>query len=471
MLFHSDADRVIEIFEELCSIPHGSGNTAAISAHIAAFAEKLGLPCIRDDANNLIIKKEGTPGYEDHAPVILQGHIDMVCEKAPNVDFDFEKEGLKLRRDGDYLSATNTTLGADNGIAVAYAMALMESKDIPHPPLEIVLTSDEEIGMLGAAALDTTPLKGRTMLNLDSEEEGVFTVGCAGGVRLCLSVPVTRTPVKGDTYLLQLRGGVGGHSGAEIHRGIANAIRVMAQSLSEAEGLRLVSFTGGGKDNAIPSSCEAVFVLPKRMKKDKIVVALLWNIAKHLDTDPKLRYHMERLKPVKEALDETSTRAALRLLTATPDGVQAMSPHIEGLVQTSLNLGVVRLDEAIHATFLVRSSVNREKEALRSWLEGFAVALGGTSEATGDYPAWEYRESSPLRDCMIREYRELTQAEPRVEVIHAGLECGLFSGKLEGLDAVAIGPEMHDIHTPRERISLSSIERTWTFIQRVLKAL
>lgn len=469
MLFNRDASRVIEIFEELCSIPHGSGNTGAISAHIAAFAEKLGLPCTRDAADNLIIKKPGTKGYEDHAPVILQGHIDMVCEKDPDVDFNFEKDALVLRRQGKYLSATGTTLGADNGIAVAYVMALMESKKIPHPPLEIVLTSDEEIGMLGAATLDTSSLEGRIMLNLDSEEEGVFTAGCAGGVRLRLSVPVTRGASSAPAYRLTVSGGSGGHSGAEIHRGIVNVVRLAASCVKAADGLRLITLSGGGKDNAIPSHCVVEFTLENEAEIDKMKAVFEAVKEEHKASDPNLAFAWEAIETA-EALDAESTAKALSLLTDTPDGVQAMSP-IAGLVQTSLNLGVASLDEAIHATFLIRSSVNREKAELRKKLETFVTYLGGTSDAAGDYPAWEYRESSPFRDLMVDEYDKLYGKYPKVEVIHAGLECGLFSGKLEGLDAVAIGPEMHDIHTPRERLSIPSAKRTWAFIKRILKAL
>ena len=462
MLFNRGADRVIEIFKELCSIPHGSGNTGAISAHIAAFAENLGLACIRDEADNLIVKKPGTKGYEDHAPVILQGHIDMVCEKDPDVDFDFEKDSLVLRRQGKYLSATGTTLGADNGIAVAYTMALMESKNIPHPPLEIVLTSDEEIGMLGAAALDTTPLAGRIMLNLDSEEEGIFTAGCAGGVRLRLSVPVAREAATAPAYRLTVSGGSGGHSGAEIHRGIVNVVRLAASCVKAADGLRLIDLAGGGKDNAIPSRCVIDFTLENEAEIEKMKAVFDTAKEAHKASDPNLTFAWEKIEAVL-ALDAESTAKALRLLTETPDGVQAMSP-LAGLVQTSL-------DDAVHATFLVRSSVNREKAELREKLEAFAAELGGASDAAGDYPAWEYREKSPFRDLMVDEYDKLFGKYPKVEVIHAGLECGLFSGKLEGLDAVAIGPEMHDIHTPRERLSIPSAKRTWAFIKRILKAL
>ena len=468
MLFNKDANRVLAIFEELCAIPHGSGNTDAISAHIAAFAEGLGLPCIRDGANNLIIKKPGTRGYEDHPAVILQGHIDMVCEKDPDVEFDFEKDSLKLRREGKFLMATGTTLGGDNGIAVAFAMALLESKRIPHPPLEIVLTSDEEIGMLGAAALDPSPLEGRVMLNLDSEEEGIFTAGCAGGVRLHLSLPVNRCACEGQAYRLTVSGGSGGHSGAEIHRGIANVVRLTANCLKEADGLRLITLSGGGKDNAIPSHCVAEFVAdPASFPKMEAVFAAAKDA--HAKTDPHLTYTCEPIDGG-DALDEASTKATLRLLTETPDGVQAMSP-IAGLVQTSLNLGIAYVDAAAHATFLVRSSVNREKADLRARLEAFVAELGGTSDASGDYPAWEYRENSPFREKMIDEYDKLYGKYPRVEVIHAGLECGLFSDKLPGLDAVAIGPEMYDIHTPRERLSIPSVKRTWRFIKQILKAL
>lgn len=470
-MFHSDANRVLELFYEICKIPHGSGNTDGISRFCAAFAENLGLETIRDGANNIIVKKPGTKGYEDHAPVILQGHIDMVCEKDPDCDLDFEKDPLRLKRTGKYLCAEGTTLGADNGIAVAYALALLESKKIPHPPLEIVLTSDEEIGMLGAAALDVSPLQGKTMLNLDSEAEGVFTAGCAGGVRLHLTVPVEKEAAAGKGYRLILGGGSGGHSGAEIHRGICNAVKAMGKILASAGTFRLASLSGGGKDNAIPSLCVAEVILEDEGALSSMEATFNEIREAHKATDPGLTYTAEAITLEASVLTAASTEKAVALLNRLPDGVQKMSPHIAGLVQTSLNLGIVALDEALHVTALVRSSVNAEKAALRGELEAIAEEFGGSSDAAGDYPAWEYREESRLRAIMTDEYDKQYGKYPVVEVIHAGLECGLFGGKIPDLDAVAIGPEMHDIHTPRERLSIPSAKRTWRFIKNILKAL
>ena len=403
ILDHLEPRAVFSCFEQLCAIPHGSGNTKAISDYLVRFAAEHQLRCIQDAHNNVIIFAPGTPGYESAAPVILQGHMDMVCETAPDCTKDMAREGLDLFVDGDTIGARGTTLGGDDGIAVAMALAILAADDIPHPPLEVVITVDEEAGMLGAAALDASVLKGRTMLNLDSEDEGVLTVSCAGGNVSVCTLPVTRAPFSGTALTVTVGGLLGGHSGAEIDKGRGNANLLMGRVLYAVGAhtpLRLVSVAGGLKDNAIPRE----------------------------------------------------------------------SRDIPGLVQTSLNLGILTTDaDTVQASFCVRSSVSTQKEMLVARLRCLMAQLGGTVAVSGDYPAWEYRKDSPLRERMVAVFREQYGRDPKVEAIHAGVECGLFAGKLPGLDCVSFGPDLTEIHTCRERMHIASVQRVWRYTLEVLR--
>ena len=452
-------------FEEMCAIPHGSGNTKAISDYCVAFAKARGLRCVQDESNNIVIYQEGTPGYEDHPTVILQGHLDMVCAKEADCPLNMERDGLDLVVDGDFVRAKGTTLGGDDGIAVAYALAILDDKTIPHPPIEAVFTVDEEIGLLGAAGLDCSDLEGRMLINLDSEDEGVLTVGCAGGARCDLTLSLPLQPASGKLCTLELTGLPGGHSGAEIHKNIPNANRVLAQCLQALPDARLVSLYGGEQDNAIPDRARAVFVLPEDQTENApekfheltsgAACSFTW--AGHAPAD---------------ALSPEDTRRAVSLILSAPNGVQAMEPDLPGQVRTSLNLGILRLEEGkLRLTWSVRSSAGAEKEKLIETLKALADGCGGAFSRRGDYPAWEYRPASRLRDVMVRVCRERTGKEPVVETIHAGLECGLLAQKLPGLDAVSIGPDMRDIHSPRERLSIPSVRRTWEYLLAVLAQL
>lgn len=465
---------VWHFFEEICAIPHGSRNMKAISDYLMNFARERDLKARQDAAYNVVIFEPGTPGYENHKPVILQGHMDMVCEKEPDCDLDFEKDGLRLKFDDQAVFAEGTTLGGDDGIAVAYALAILDSKTIPHPPLEVVITTDEEIGLLGADALDCSDLEGRTMINLDSEEEGILTVSCAGGATAILTLPVSRKPVYGPCWRLMVSGLQGGHSGQEIGCGRANANICMGQLLSRANTenpLRLTKIQGGAKDNAIPRSCTATVV---SMTLDK---QILPRLAEELQEEIRMAYKEPEATVTAEiveamggmAMCQEDTEKVISLLNAVPNGVQAMSEEIPGLVQTSLNLGILDMEgETVKLTFSVRSSVGTEKEALLDTLRRETEERGGSFQVEGAYPAWEYRKDSHLRDLMCEVYKELFQKEPKIEAIHAGLECGLFSGKLPGLDCVSIGPDMQDIHTSRERLSIASVERTWRYLLEIL---
>ena len=465
---------VFSYFEQLCAIPHGSGNTKAISDFLVSFAKEKGIFYVQDEWNNVLLFQEGTCGMEGKPPVILQGHMDMVCDKDEDCTINMETDGLDVTHDGEYVFAKGTTLGGDDGIAVAMAMALLADKSIPHPPLEIIITVDEETGMYGAAGVDLSRFKSRTMINIDSEEEGIFTVSCAGGARATITLPVERRAVYGPCVRLVVDGLRGGHSGVEIHKNLANANKVMGEFLRQIEGIMPFMITGihgGAKDNAIPRSCQVTAVLmghePERINA---IAAQLQQEMRDTYDEPELVIYGENVDALGgNALNKDLTRTVIALLNSAPNGVQAYSKDIDGLVQTSLNMGVVRLEDAFRMTFAVRSSVEQEKRELLDRLKAVAEANGATYSEAGNYPAWEYRKESPLREKMVEVYRDLTGKEPEVVAIHAGLECGLLGEKLPGLDCVSIGPNMKDIHTSRERLEIASTQRTWEFLLEVLK--
>ena len=467
---------VFGYFEEICSMPHGSGNTKIISDYLVRFAQEQGLRYIQDELNNVIIFVPGTGDKQDHAPVIIQGHMDMVCEKDADCPIDMDTQGLDIAHDGNYIFANGTTLGGDDGIAVAFAMALAADKSIVHPPLELVITVDEETGMYGAAGIDLSMLAGRMLLNIDSEEEGIFTVSCAGGARSTIRVPAARKPVYGPCVRLVVDKLQGGHSGVEIHKNRANAAKVMGEFLrrvAEKMPLALTAFGGGSKDNAIPRTCEATFVaLGNDLEFINGIAAELQAEIRANFAEPEAvveAYNVDAMGG--NAVSVEDSKKLIELICTVPNSVQAMSQQIPGLVQTSLNLGVSKLDEELRLTFSVRSSVNQEKQALLDQLRAIADQFGGSYSQTGEYPAWEYKEDSLLRDTMVKVYADLYGKQAEVVAIHAGLECGLLGEKLPGLDAVSIGPEMHDIHTSRERLGIASVGRTWEFVLEILKAL
>ncbi len=486
---------VFRYFEEICGIPHGSTNTKKISDYLMAFAEEHELRAEQDSMNNVIIWKDGTTGYEKSAPVMIQGHIDMVCEKEEDCDIDFEKEGIRLQLRDGIISAQGTTLGGDDGIAVAYMLALLDSTEIPHPPLEAVFTVDEEIGMLGAAGIDASGLKARIMLNVDSEEEGYLLVSCAGGVMAVAELPVERQETRGFCAKLVVTGLQGGHSGVEIHKGRANANQLMGRVLYELSrstgtgagsefprdpAFRIVRVSGGLKDNAIPRAAEAELVLCVSSQDEvrqlqKKVDELSGICQRELSrTDPNVRLELEAAEEISSvsAMTGEVTKKVVAALVSLPGGVQRMSADIEGLVQTSLNLGKLVTEEGkVLFSFAVRSSVETEKQELVNRMGCLMEMLGGTVACRGDYPAWEYRPDSPLRDLMMRVFEEQYGREPEIQAIHAGLECGLFAGKLPGLDCVSFGPDMKDIHTPKEAMDAESVRRTWEYILEVLRRL
>ena len=467
-------ENVFYYFEKLCQIPHGSGNTKAISDYICSFARENGIRYVQDELNNVLLFGDATEGYEDHPAVILQGHMDMVCDKDEDCPIDMEKDSLDVTHDGQYVFAKGTTLGGDNGIAVAMAMAILADKTIPHPALEVIITVDEETGMDGAVGVDLSSLSGRTMINLDSEDEGVFTVSCAGGARANISLPVSRRAVYGPCVRLTVEGLQGGHSGVEIHKNRANANKVMGEFLSRVQELMplcLTKLSGGAKDNAIAHTAQATLVAmgTDLVRINDVAKVLQAEIREQYDEPDALVYGDDVDALGGNALSTEDTAKAIGLLQSAPNGVQSLSEDIDGLVQTSLNLGVVRLEENLELTFSVRSSVEQEKRALLNQLRDRAEFYSAGYSERGDYPAWEYRKDSPLRDKMVEIYRQMYGNDPEVVAIHAGLECGLLAQKLPGLDCVSIGPNMKDIHTSREKLDIASTERLWQYLLAVLK--
>lgn len=468
---------VFHFFEEICKIPHGSGNETALSDYLKRFADERELYCIQDEWKNIIIVKEAAPGYEEEETLILQGHMDMVAVKAPDCDIDMEKEPLRLMVNGDLISARGTSLGGDDGIAVAYMLALLDAKDIPHPRLEAVITVGEEVGMDGAREIDLSVLKGRRMLNLDNEEEGVLLTSCAGGLRADCKLPVMWEKRSGSMLCVRLTGLQGGHSGAEIikERGNSNCLmgRVLDALLQETSA-SLCSLEGGLADNAIPRQTEAHLIVPaEELEKG---LAILRNMEGKLQQelsvkDPDVRIEVtQEGEGTTDCLKAESMKKAVAYLMSMPNGIQAMSADVEGLVETSLNLGMLQLlPECLRLTYAVRSSLESGKEAVCRKLSAVSELAGADMEMRGDYPGWAYRKNSPLRDKMIRIYEKMYGEKPRVEAIHAGLECGLFSGKLPGLDCISYGPDMKGIHTTEEVLSISSVKRVWEYLLEVLR--
>jgi len=469
--------RVFEFFEQLCAIPHGSGNTKQISDFCVEFAKQRGLRFYQDDLNNVVIFKDASAGCESAQPVILQGHLDMVCKKEDDSDFDFTRDGLRLIVDGDWLTADGTTLGGDDGIAIAIALAVLDSDDLVHPALEAVFTVDEETGMDGAAGLDTSILSAKRMINIDSEDEGVLTVSCAGGCRANCTLPVSREAYSGTLYRLTISGLLGGHSGIEIDRGRASSNQLMGRLLSAVAKkipVRIADIFGGTLDNVIPSLTWADLAIDGDVSDFEAIAMEYLGIFRneYATADPGICISVEKLadsKPVITAEDSAKIISALVIL---PYGVQAMSADIAGLVQTSLNLGILHTaDDICELSFSVRSSIATQKRMLIERIETIISLLGGKVDLYGDYPAWEYRHDSPLRDVMTETWAEMYGSEPEVEAIHAGLECGLFGGKIDGLDAVSCGPNMRDVHSPLERLSISSTEKIWNYVIAVLRKL
>lgn len=472
-------EKVFGYFEELCKIPHGSGNTKEISDYLVVFAKERNLKVYQDEYNNVVIYKPASEGYEAAPVTILQGHCDMVAEKTPESSHDFEKDGLKLMIEGDYITADQTTLGGDDGIAVAYMMAILDDDTLKHPALECVITTDEEIGLLGAKDLDASVLQGKYMINLDSEEEGYLWISCAGGQTGISEIPLSFREVEGEVLEVVIDGLVGGHSGAEIDKNRANANKLMGRflyELGQKTMFTLAELEGGTKDNAITRKCKAVLVLEEEDRKtaEEFAASYQENLRKEYSgTDDNITVNMvsQGTKTI-SALDMMSKEKTVFFLMNIPYGIEKMSGEIEGLVETSNNIGVLRIEEGFLVSSCgIRSSVGSAKQFVSEKIQYLTEFLGGEYTVVGDYPAWEYKKDSALRELMADVYRDLFGKEANVKAIHAGLECGLFYDKIPGLDCVSFGPSMQDIHTTEEKLSISSTARMWEYLVKVLESI
>ena len=470
-------ERVFYHFEEIAKIPHGSGNTKQISDYLVAFAKEYNLEYYQDEINNVIMIKEATTGYENADAVIIQGHMDMVCEKESDCNIDFEKDGLDLYVEDGFVKARGTTLGGDDGIAVAYGLALLEATDIAHPRLELVITVDEETGMDGAYGIDLSMLKGKKMLNIDSDEEGIFLTSCAGGTSVEATIPVKRITQIGVVLNVKVDGLFGGHSGAEIHKERGNASILMGRVLNNIANevpFGIISLAGGLKNNAIPRECNASILVPEEAVSlvETIISEQSEIFKKELfasDADVQVTSVNAGVQEA-SILDFASLNQVLAYLRLVPNGVQHMSQAISGLVETSLNLGIMELKEDVFVTDTsIRSSVGSRKEDLRDKLVNIIELVGGEAEVVGDYPAWEYKAESKLREEIAASYKAVYGEEPVFTAIHAGLECGILSEKIEDLDCVSFGPQNFDIHTPQERLNIESTERVWNFLVEYLR--
>ena len=470
---------VFYYFEEITKIPHGSGNVQQISDYLVSFAKERNLYCIQDELKNVIIIKDATPGYEREPALILQGHMDMVAVKKPHCEIDLKTEGLKAAIRGDEIYAEGTSLGGDDGIAVAYSLALLDSDTVKHPRLEVVLTVDEEVGMDGARGIDLSMLTGSRMINLDSEDEGIFLTSCAGGARVNCALPLSFEERQGIAVELTVSGLLGGHSGAEIHKERGNSNCLMGRALYRVSQKMTVSLSrmeGGLADNAIPRETRALLLVEEKdyATLERVVREIETEVKAELatkDPDVSIRLRKQEAGSFLGVTPEDTKRAAA-YLCALPNGVQAMSADMPGLVETSLNMGVMELEQKermLKAGFSVRSSVESSKQALIGKLEAVTALAGGSSSVSGDYPGWKYRKNSPLRDKMVAVYKRLYGTSPKVEAIHAGLECGILGSKIRDLDCVSIGPQMHNIHTTEETLSISSTRRVWEYLVSLLE--
>jgi dipeptidase D len=470
---------VFRFFEALSQIPRGSGNEKAVSDYVKRFALEKKLEVVQDEYHNLIIKKPASPGYENHEAVILQAHLDMVCEKNTGTEHDFETDPIELVLVGDILRANNTTLGADNGIAVAVYMALLDGAFV-HPPLEVVLTADEEAGMSGAEKIDLSSLKGRRMINLDSSEEGIFFAGCAGGIKAAYRLPHEWEESGAYTaaYRLTVKGLQGGHSGGEINRERGNSIRILGRllyDLLKKTDARIACVQGGMKLNAIPREAEAVVaVRPSDAETVKSIVACFAEEVsdEYRVADPGLTVIVNETDGAKCVLSRDCGHAIVQSLLLLPNGVAAMSLDTPGLVETSCNIGVVEQNEHITSVHIMpRSLVSSRLSMIRHQIQSAADATGAKVYFSNRYEPWAYNPQSALRETAVGVFRGLYDKAPQVTAVHAGLECGIFGGKIPGLDMISFGPDIWELHTPHEHLSASSVKRVWEYLLALLKSL
>ena len=467
---------VFRYFKEISDVPRSSSHNEKISAYLVNFAKEHELEYYQDESGNVIIWKDGTPGYENSDMVMIQGHMDIVAEKTEDSTHDFQNDPLELIVDGDTLTANKTTLGADDGAAIAMGLALLDSTDIPHPPLEFIATVDEEIGMLGAYALDGSKIRSRKVINIDSEEEGIITVGCAGAVDIFTSFPADKKLVNGVKYKYVVDGLLAGHSGLDIHQERANAGQIVARLFLDAREkaeLNIVSINGGRATNVILGKVEGeVIVAASDVKAfEEIIATSTEEIkAEYRTSDPGITVSIEAVgEASEEAVDTVCQDNFFKFLVACPTGAEHYSVELKGLVETSHSIGVVKLEDGRLITkSMSRSSVNSRNRLLARKIGIIAEALGAEVEHGSSYGAWEFNNKSDLLDVCINAYKEQYGEEPVVTAMHAGIECGIWAEKVGKVDAVSIGPDMTGVHSVNEELSIPSTERTWQYLKLIL---
>ncbi len=468
---------VFKYFEDICNIPHGSYNTKGLSDYCVDFAKEHGLLYTQDELNNVIIYKDATEGYEEYPTLIIQGHLDMVCEKNEDVIHDFIHEPLNLEIDGDFIKAIGTTLGGDDGIAIAMGLAILEDENISHPKLEVVFTTEEEVGMEGAIGLDASKLSGKYLLNLDSEDEGVFTVSCSGGATMLMNIPIGYEHVDGVVCIIKVSGLLGGHSGMDIDKNRGNANKILGIYLSELYndyGINVLNVSGGLKNNAIPREATATFVIRDEylLKAYDIVDGITHRLSEEICiNEPAFNVAFNQMESDNVlCYDNMTTFNIINIMYEIINGIVAMSKDIDGLVETSLNLGVIEVkNNTIYIQSSLRSSVDESLDRLINNVSNICERIGINCIVESRYPGWKYNPDSRLRNMMTNTYIDMYGNEPKIEAIHAGLECGIFASKITDIDMISTGPNIYDIHTPDERLSISSVQKTWEYVIKTLE--
>ena len=473
LLNNVQTHKIFEYFEKISSIPRGSGNCKAIADYLVKFADNLKLKHYRDEFDNVIIVREASKGFENNIPVILQAHTDMVCEKDNDVEFDFFNDKLNLQIKDGYISANGTTLGADNGIGVSVILALISDETLSLPYIEAVFTSDEETGMVGASKLDASCLKGKRLINIDGDREGEFIIGCAGGNVTKCTLPIAREEFHGKYYQISVKGLKGGHSGIDINSGRANANVILANFLnylSNKTEFRLVSINGGKKDNVIPSFSLAEIILSDFDVLYECQIDFLKNIkAEYSFSEPDLNIEISECACDCYPMDLYSTRSVIDFILISPNGIVELNKNDSSLVDTSLNLGILETrGDCVEISYCVRSGLNHNKYILNERLSKISRFYNCEYTIEGDYPAWEHSNESELISLFTDAYKKTCGTNSEVLTIHAGLECGIFASKIEGLDCISIGCDLEDIHTTRERVNINSVNNLWNMIVSVL---
>ena len=469
-LSNLEPKEVFKWFYELNQHPRSSGKEKEVSDFLVKFAKDRNLEVYQDEILNVIIKKPGTPGYENSQTLIIQGHMDMVCVKADGSDHNFDTDPIEMVIDGDRIRANNTTLGGDDGIAVAYGLAILDADDIPHPPIELLITTNEETGMDGAMALTADHLSGTRLLNLDTEEEGIFLVSCSGGSNIECTIDVAKEASSSEAYEIVLSGLKGGHSGSEIDCQRGNAIKMLTRILASVKAeIKLASIEGGIKHNAVPSYAKAVIVTDKFSAIEDTIKSMVADLTEEYRVEePDFKALVNKVE-VKESYTKEVSDKIINFLMILPDGVQYMSKDIEGLVQTSLNNAIIAEEDGkIVLTTSVRSAATSSLREILDRINILGEVMGVKTREYAAYPAWQFDANSELRDIAIETYKAQYGQEPEVSSIHAGLECGLLKGILPNCDMLSYGPDITDAHTPLESMGIESVERVWKFTKSLL---